>query len=117
MRYSAIEYKTNGADVKGFIQIPEDFIPSWYLGFQNYLREKDMVRSPIYVYPLNVKTDSDYNGKALAGYTDLSSKFSEVVNSLEYYPKCSLSDSMRRSWAKLNPKNSSLKEKITKKGK
>jgi hypothetical protein len=109
MRFVSVEYKLNGVDVKGYLQIPQDFPPAWSIGYQSYLEQEKKVKDGIHIYPLHQSYNPDITGKAPLGYTDVTDDFAEALASTEYYPECPYVDSLRRSWAKMGPRSTEKK--------
>ena len=111
MNFVAIEFgeKSNGTYTLGYLRIPMDFNPKWYLGFREYIIDK-YKREPK-IYPLHVHQNVNTMTIAPAGYKNMSADFVEALRSLKYYPKSEDNDNIRRAWAKLDLRSSAFTNK------
>lgn len=107
MNFVAIEFDNgvNGAHVKGYLRIPNDFNPLWHLGFRKYLSEKYQPTSSILIYPLRIHQDPNSMGKPIPGYKNMEDDFNMALRSNIYYPIGDETSNIRREWAMMDPRS------------
>lgn len=111
MRFIAVELgvKTSANYILGYLRVPDDLPPSWFIGFRQYLIDKYKVEPKIYPIPVHQNTTS--MTVYPKGYTNMEDDFNLALRSLKYYPSSQDNDATKRAYAKLDPTSSMFIEK------
>lgn len=108
MRIVGIDFDngSNGTHTLGYLRIPDDFSPSWQIGFRTYLANTYKATN-IKIYPLNVPvgvnaTDivDDYT---LRSRINMDQDFNNAINCTKAYPECDENNAIRRQWQTMYP--------------
>lgn len=104
MKFYGIEFDNgvNNTHVKGYLRAPEQFNPSWHLGFRTYLVDKYKATN-LTIYNINTRLTPDTMGHDLTGYHNMEDDFNLALRSNFYYPIDDVTDNIRRQWARLDP--------------
>lgn len=113
MSFVAVEFgeKANASYILGYLRIPEDFPPTWHLGFRRYLKDKYKISGQLKIYPLPVHQNQNTLTINPVGYKNMEDDFNLAIQSTKYYPICDETDAIRRSYSKLDLMSADYKEK------